>query len=181
MRCSTHGLFFIEPGPSRPVDNQPHQWYTLYQALRDIFGSGARKKDEIRGRMPQSRLFGNRPRRFTIEPDAASPLPAQAGGEESTTLRISGEIVGPKIVRLSRTVEELIESPCRTVTVDLRDVPYIDSYGLGGLVYCHKQLQQANKRLSILVNKGLYDLFLKCKLENVLHLVPEDPSENSRS
>lgn len=90
---------------------------------------------------------------------AASPATfAVRPGEEadSWTLLVGGEIDVATSPELRRELHQLADRDASTIVLDLREVTFIDSSGLGVLVGVLKRLREKN-RPEVLVLEGLQD------------------------
>jgi anti-sigma B factor antagonist len=65
-------------------------------------------------------------------------------------LRIAGEIICQESIRISMELETLLHSDHESVFIDLSGTTFIDSYGLGGLIYSLKLLERHGKKLMLL-------------------------------
>ncbi|MBD3321599.1 MAG: STAS domain-containing protein [Chitinivibrionales bacterium] len=83
---------------------------------------------------------------------------------------IDGDFLGPRINELSGEVERACRSHGTTVLVDLSRVQFIDSYGLGGLIYCHNIIEKRGKTLTIKVNGSIKEVLASCNLDTVLSI-----------
>ena len=86
-----------------------------------------------------------------------------------TILDISGKLTsGEGAQMLKDKSESLVFQGLKKVIVNLADVPYIDSGGLGQLVACYTTLAKAGGRLKLLnVGKRNHDLLSITKLVSV--------------
>lgn len=117
---------------------------------------------------------------------AANPIPIaelQLETErtpEETLVRCTGRIVSSSVSRLQSTVRELIPTSKRVV-LDLTDVSYLDSSGLGALVSLYLSARRQNCELKLInLNQRLKELFRLTKLaavfeghEDMLGITPD--------
>jgi len=117
---------------------------------------------------------------------AANPIPiAELQLEtvrtpEETLIRCTGRIVSSSVRGLQTTVRELIPTSKRIV-LDLTDVSYLDSSGLGALVALYLSARRQNCELRLIkLNQRLKELFRLTKLaavfeghEDMLGMTPD--------
>ena len=86
-----------------------------------------------------------------------------------TVLDLEGKILlGEGDVQLKQCVSELITRGVRRVLLNCREVPYMDSSGLGEVVRCYTAIKRAGGELKLLnLTKRLIDLFTITKLITV--------------
>jgi len=65
-------------------------------------------------------------------------------------LQLSGRVRGEGDDKLQETLESMLEKPGDKVIVDLTTADYIDSHGLGVIIYYHKVLQNHDRKLVLL-------------------------------
>jgi anti-sigma B factor antagonist len=67
-----------------------------------------------------------------------------------TVVEISGRLnLGNSLISIESAIKRLIEQGARKLIVDLSDVNYIDSSGIGMLVACAGQMEQSRGRMRI--------------------------------
>ena len=87
-------------------------------------------------------------------------------------LKISGEIEAPDINTISKKLESLVKSNYHTIAVDLNEVKYIDSHGLGVFVYFWKMMEEKNRELVFVKPRGVIKtIFEGTNLYQILHIV----------
>ena len=88
--------------------------------------------------------------------------------EGRTVISASGRVdlqTGPK---LRRQVDELAR-PGQTLVIDLRDVSYMDSPGLGTIIYCDRLQRERGGRLVVKNPNGeVRELFDVVQLANII-------------
>jgi anti-sigma B factor antagonist len=96
--------------------------------------------------------------------------------EGITILDLNGRlIVGEPSVRLREVINQEV-SPGRTrIVLNLEEVDYIDSTGLGSMVICYTTLQKAGGTLKLLkLNKRNIELLLLTKLSTIFEIFGEE-------
>ncbi len=89
---------------------------------------------------------------------------------------VSGNIVMHDADKLFEAVEEVVsENGLLNITVDVTDVGYVDSYGLGIMIKCHNFIEQASvssqgAKLVFIVNDELRQALSIVKLEDFLNI-----------
>ncbi|MBM3814708.1 MAG: STAS domain-containing protein [Acidimicrobiia bacterium] len=91
-------------------------------------------------------------------------------------LSLKGRLtVGPEATILRERLREMAEAGQVKVILDLKQVDYIDSTGLGGLVICFTTLRKAGGALKLLsLNKRNIELLLLTKLTTVFELFADE-------
>jgi anti-sigma B factor antagonist len=81
-------------------------------------------------------------------------------------LDLQGKLmIGDGDVMLREKVEGLVTAGHRRIVLDLADVPYVDSAGLGEIVRCYTALSRKNGRLKLRnPSKRIHDLLSVTKL-----------------
>jgi anti-sigma B factor antagonist len=75
-------------------------------------------------------------------------LRSEVGEDGEAVIIVAGDVD----LRTAPVLRDLIEemgATSSTVVLDLGDVRYMDSPGLGTLIYCHRQLDEAGHRLTV--------------------------------
>jgi anti-sigma B factor antagonist len=70
-------------------------------------------------------------------------------GPACTVVRVSGELDVDTRPRLQTALQQVVDAGARQVVLDLAEVPFMDSSGLGALVDGFKSLQDRGGRLSL--------------------------------
>lgn len=96
-------------------------------------------------------------------------------------LKIAGQVVlGPESERIEKTVEELIQDGRRKFIVDISEVPYVDSSGLGILVGSAGRVREAGGQFRIVgMQDSVRRLFRITEVDVVLEL--EETVEEARA
>ena len=81
-------------------------------------------------------------------------------------LDLSGKLmIGDGDVLLREKIESLVEAGHRRIVLNLADVPYVDSAGLGEIVRCYTALSRKNGKLKLRnPSKRIHDLLSVTKL-----------------
>jgi anti-sigma B factor antagonist len=89
-----------------------------------------------------------------------------------TVLEIDGKILlGEGDVQLKRKIDELIERNETKILLNLANVPYMDSGGLGEIVRSYTTVKRANGELKLLnATKRISDLLTITKLITVFEI-----------
>jgi anti-sigma B factor antagonist len=97
---------------------------------------------------------------------------AERRSEGIAILDLTGRlIVGEPVASLRETIKELSETGKNNVILNLQDVDYIDSTGLGALVICYTTLKKANGSLKILnLTRRNVELLVLTKLTTVFEI-----------
>jgi anti-sigma B factor antagonist len=100
----------------------------------------------------------------------------QSVREGITILHLKGRlIVGDPVSKLREKIAKMAASAQTNVVLDMKDVDYIDSTGLGGMVICFTSLQKAGGALKILnMNKRNLELLLLTKLSTVFQVFNDE-------
>ena len=77
--------------------------------------------------------------------------------KEHTIVYIKGEIDLYNAGTLKKTMFNIAEKGAESIILDMKDVPYVDSSGVGLLVVTKKKLENDNKQFALLnVNEDIY-------------------------
>ncbi len=95
-----------------------------------------------------------------------------------TILALSGKlIVGDATARLKEEISALSQAGVRQLILDLKEVDYIDSSGLGTLVYCFSTFRKQGGTLKLLnLSRRNIELMLLTKLETVFEVFDDERS-----
>lgn len=90
-------------------------------------------------------------------------------------LEVSGKIMGgPDFDMFKAEVKDLIDGGFRKVVLDLGDVPWINSTGLGILITAHHSIKAAEGTLKICnVKERVLSIFYVSQLERVFEVHPD--------
>lgn len=93
-----------------------------------------------------------------------------------TLLRMKGRlIVGQPVGLFRETIQRLVESKAERVVLDLGQVDYIDSTGLGQVVIGFTSIQRAGGALKLLnLNRRNIELLVLTKLSTVFEIYDEE-------
>ncbi|MBD3344504.1 MAG: STAS domain-containing protein [Chitinivibrionales bacterium] len=93
------------------------------------------------------------------------------GNEKCKSIHVGGDIISSRIKELSRMVESIEKAKCSRLILDLTQVTFVDSYGLGAFVYYHTMLSKAGTELLVAANGALKETLTSCNLDKVLNIV----------
>ncbi len=94
---------------------------------------------------------------------------------ETPCIEINGKVADAEVKKFQRKIDQLYKKKYDTIIVDLSNATFMDSHGLGTIVYYHT-LMQKEKRKLILINRNTDDssylnrLFSLTNLDKVLNL-----------
>jgi anti-anti-sigma factor len=96
--------------------------------------------------------------------------------EETPLLELSGRIVDADVKKFQKKIDQFYKKKYNRIIVDLSKATFIDSHGLGTLVYYHTLLQKEKHELIIINNNPdknsyLNRLFELTNLDKVLNIV----------
>ena len=98
--------------------------------------------------------------------------------EQVTKVRISGEIDAYTAPKLRENLFQLSEKAGAVMVINLSDVTYMDSTGLGVFVGIYKNICSNNGKLQLLgLSKRLMRLFEITGLTNIMDISSEDEGE----
>lgn len=94
---------------------------------------------------------------------------AEEQREDVTILKVSGRLVlGDESNELRSTIKRLVDSGEKKIIVDLGDVPYIDSAGLGTLVSAYASVNNSGGSIKLAnLSKKIHDTLNITKLVTV--------------
>lgn len=92
-----------------------------------------------------------------------------------TVLEVSGKIMGgPDFDMFKGEVKELLDGGCKKVVLDLGEVPWINSTGLGILITAHHSIKAAGGVMKVCnVKERVLSIFYVSQLERVFEVHPD--------
>jgi anti-sigma B factor antagonist len=93
-------------------------------------------------------------------------------------LELHGRLVmGPESSEFRQKVAQLVSTNHKSIILDMKDVDFIDSTGLGTLVVAHTQLQKAGGSVKLLkLSKRNMQLLVLTKLSTVFEMFDDEQS-----
>ncbi len=90
---------------------------------------------------------------------------------------LSGKLtLGQGDSELLKTVERLLQDGAQGILINLDQVPYMDSAGIGVLVTCCKRAVERGARVKLLnPRKRVFDLLHLVKLDTIFEVFHEEP------
>lgn len=88
-----------------------------------------------------------------------------------TTARLSGEIDTYTVAELRRSFDEIAVRPDGQVVVDLRDVTFLDSSGIGALIGLHHRVEGGHGRFRLVCTGMPLQLLRLMGLDQVMDVV----------
>ena len=95
--------------------------------------------------------------------------------EEMPLIELKGKVADSEVKKFQRKIDQLYKKKYATIMVDVSKANFMDSHGLGTIVYYHTLMQKEKRRL-VLVNTNtdvssyLNRLFSLTNLDKVLYL-----------
>ncbi len=85
---------------------------------------------------------------------------------------LSGKISGAESIQLSKTLRNYRLTDYNEVVVDFSNVEFIDSNGLGGLIYSQLLLRKYNKKIVLSApNDLIRELFKDCNFDQTFEIL----------
>lgn len=93
----------------------------------------------------------------------------------ATVIALTGRItLGRESGQIETGVIKLLGEGSRSIVLDLSDVDYIDSTGIGMIAYCFGKITQAGAQARVCGARGLVmDLFRITRLDSVIQFFPD--------
>lgn len=100
-------------------------------------------------------------------------IQAESSGSHCT-IRIQGKITFERCPELQSRIDNALGEEIREVTVDFKDVPFIDSSGIGEILRLYKKIRERqgevilvnpNKKLRTLFTMYRFDKFMRIREE----------------
>ncbi|MBN1307742.1 MAG: STAS domain-containing protein [Chitinispirillaceae bacterium] len=97
------------------------------------------------------------------------------GDEEAPIIELSGKVADAEVKKFQRKIDQLYKKRYATIIVDVSRASFMDSHGLGTIVYYHTLMQKEKRKLVIVntnADEGSYlnRLFSLTNLDKVLNL-----------
>lgn len=64
-----------------------------------------------------------------------------------TIIKIDGRVIGVDSKKFNKKMESLVKKKEKKIVIDISDIEFIDSYGLGAIVYYHTFMQNSGREL----------------------------------
>jgi anti-anti-sigma factor len=98
--------------------------------------------------------------------------------DETPTIELAGRIIDADVKKFQKRLDQFFKKKSEKIILDVSKATYMDSHGLGTLVYYHTLMQKEGRELVILnanKEKGSYlnRLFEFTNLDKVLTIVTE--------
>jgi anti-sigma B factor antagonist len=92
-----------------------------------------------------------------------------------TVIEISGRItLGRERDQIEATVLKTLSAGVERIVVDLKDVSYVDSSGIGAITYCFGKIAQKGARGAVSGAKGVVlDVFKLTRVDSVVPFYPD--------
>ncbi len=89
-------------------------------------------------------------------------------------LKVSGEATNDSSFEFSKKLEELAQEKCYFIGLELSELTYIDSYGLGVIIFFWKSVEAHQGKL-VIVNPHpfIIDLLNNTKLNRIIPVLPK--------
>ncbi|HUJ23607.1 MAG TPA: STAS domain-containing protein [Bryobacteraceae bacterium] len=96
--------------------------------------------------------------------------------EGITILDLKGRLtVGDEVSKFRDRLQKLIESGYRSLILNMEQVDYIDSTGLGALVMCYTTLQRAGGKIRLLnLSRRSIELLVMTKLTTIFEVFDDE-------
>ena len=110
--------------------------------------------------------------------EGSMPFTATVRESQGTTLvDLSGRLtLGESVSYLRKTVEDVARQGHRHIVLNLREVEYVDSAGLGALVSCFTKVKGFGGEMKLLaVQPRVLELLKLTELDRVLPMFAEEP------
>lgn len=100
------------------------------------------------------------------------------GTESEPIIELSGQIIDADVKKFQKQLDQLYKSKCHRIYLDVSNATYIDSHGLGTIVYYHTMTQKEKRELVVInsntdKNSYLSRMFDQTNLDKVLNVVSE--------
>jgi anti-sigma B factor antagonist len=92
-----------------------------------------------------------------------------------TVIEISGRIaLGRERDQIEATVVKALNAGVERIVIDLKDVSYVDSSGIGAITYCYGKITQKGAHCAVAGAKGLVlDVFHLTRVDSVVPFFPD--------
>ena len=94
---------------------------------------------------------------------------------EVTVIDLSGRItLGKESGQIEAAILKALSEGSTRIVVNLKDVTYVDSTGIGIIAYCFGKVSQANARATVAGASGLVlEVFQLTRLDSVMQFFPD--------
>ena len=114
---------------------------------------------------------------MTADNDNAAEI-REKKDEAASTVELKGRIADLDVKRVQHRIEQLYKKKLPRIVIDVSKATFLDSHGLGTIVYFHTLMQKDGRQLIILNTNGdrsayINRLFELTNLDKVLNIVQQ--------
>jgi anti-sigma B factor antagonist len=96
--------------------------------------------------------------------------------ENRQIVRIKGKVTFECCPELQRRLDEIADQGAREIVIDFKEVPFIDSSGVGEVLRIFKRMRDSDGEVVLCnPNQKLRDLFSMYRFEKFMKICPENP------
>jgi anti-anti-sigma factor len=93
-------------------------------------------------------------------------------------ITLNGRVIGSDVEKFAKKLDSLYNKDSKTIVVDMSGVSFLDSHGLGKIVYYFHIMEQAGRALIIVISNPDPQMYLKrlfslTNLDRVLKIVDD--------
>ena len=85
-------------------------------------------------------------------------------------IRAAGDLIITNANHLQETIDQILLKGVTTLRLDLTQIQYIDSFGIGVIVKAKAEIDKRKGHLTVQVSPVLKNLFAKCHLDDYIDL-----------
>ncbi len=70
----------------------------------------------------------------------------------------------------NKIIKQIVENNVKDILIDMRQIEYVDSFGMGALLMCNRKMNECKGHIQLLMNGQVSQVFYRANLHKVLDI-----------